>query len=206
MIRLLLTTLTALTLASTAASAQGQGCPPRGPTIELLACFAERFGETPAHVGLNPAGQLVQILVNRETGTWTTVVSTPQGESGVVAVGTDWADIPNIPAPRHDRNTGFTPIHLWYGELRQPGTNWKCCGEDDCDPFPYRHNDSETGYELFIAGRWWPVNPEVVVGMFSPDGEAHACCFPSGCEAKASALPQGAELYFRCVVLPGQGV
>jgi hypothetical protein len=98
--------------------------------------------------------------------------------------------------------SGQTLAHDWYSELSRPGVG-SCCGGDDCAPYPHRTTPGETGYELFIRGQWWPVPASVVIGMFSPDGQAHACCYyygaKGGCDSRDPVV-------FRCVVLPGQGV
>jgi hypothetical protein len=94
--------------------------------------------------------------------------------------------------------------HDWYSELKN-AQGAICCGDKDCAPYPHRTTPGETGYELFIGGRWWPVAQDEVIGLFSPDGQAHACCYPGGCEEKARSNPLPGTL-FRCVVLPGQGV
>lgn len=92
--------------------------------------------------------------------------------------------------------------HDWYDELDAPDGR-RCCGDKDCAPYLHRSTPGNIGYELFVLGKWWPVPPEAIVGMFSPDGLAHACCFyghgQTGCEAREPVV-------FRCVILPGQGV
>ena len=90
--------------------------------------------------------------------------------------------------------------HSWYDELANDSRQ-QCCGDDDCAPYPYRATPGELGYELFIREKWWPVPQRAILGMFSPDGNAHACCFygsasNNGCEAREPVV-------FRCVVLPG---
>lgn len=92
--------------------------------------------------------------------------------------------------------------HDWYDELEAPDGR-RCCGGNDCAPYPYRTTPGELSYELFVRDRWWQVPPDRILGMFSPDGLAHACCFYGygkiGCEAQDPVI-------FRCVILPGQGV
>lgn len=93
--------------------------------------------------------------------------------------------------------------HDWYEGLQVPEGGSPCCGDKDCAPYPHRSTPGETQYELFIRGEWWPVPQDRVLGMFSPDGQAHACCFyghgSTGCDARDPVA-------FRCVILPGQGV
>lgn len=98
--------------------------------------------------------------------------------------------------------TGAAEAHDWYADLWSD-SGIKCCGRNDCAPYPYRTTPGEMQYELFIMGKWWPVPTEAILGMFSPDGLAHACCYYGyakvGCEVQE-------PVSFRCVILPGQGV
>ena len=99
---------------------------------------------------------------------------------------------------------GAAPVlaHDWYSDLQVPGNGGPCCGDEDCAPYPHRSSPGETSYELFIRGKWWPVPQDRVLGMFSPDGLSHACCFyghgKTGCEKEDPVV-------FRCVILPGRG-
>jgi hypothetical protein len=99
--------------------------------------------------------------------------------------------------------------HDWYADLIVPGTTEsRCCGgaepDPDCAPYPHRSTNGELSWELFINGRWWPVPPEKIVQMYSPDGQAHACCWKVGAVHQGCTAMDPVE--FRCVVLPGQGV
>jgi hypothetical protein len=97
--------------------------------------------------------------------------------------------------------SGLTYAHDWYSELKQPGTNSRCCGDQDCAPYPYRMNESETAWEAFILGKWWPIPPDKILKeVDSPDGQLHACCYygwtkENNCEAVD-------PVKFRCVVVP----
>jgi hypothetical protein len=90
--------------------------------------------------------------------------------------------------------------HDWYEgvQLEREGKEpLDCCGERDCAPYPHRSTPGELGYEVQIKGKWYAIDPESVVGEFSPDGQVHVCCL-DGCEAYVD--PQ-----IRCVILPGHG-
>lgn len=52
------------------------GCGPRG---EVLARLGHGFGEAPALRGIDGDGNMMELLVNWRTGTWTVVITTPQG-------------------------------------------------------------------------------------------------------------------------------
>lgn len=101
--------------------------------------------------------------------------------------------------------SGQVLAHDWYSDLKNSKGSL-CCGGDDCAPYPYRHTPGETGYELLINGRWWPVPSEAVLGMFSPDDQAHACCFYGNARGTKNGCEAREPVSFRCVVLPGQGV
>jgi hypothetical protein len=81
--------------------------------------------------------------------------------------------------------------HDWYrGLLSRRGDS--CCDERDCRPVPYRPNAQTGREEIKANGRWWPVDYDVVLGVPTPDGGAHACW------NKPRGRPN-----FRCVILPG---
>lgn len=71
------------------AAAQGTPC---GSWAEIRAHLLDRFGERLAGTGLTPSGQLLAILVNPETGTWTALALQPDGSACGLTAGTDWAD------------------------------------------------------------------------------------------------------------------
>lgn len=90
--------------------------------------------------------------------------------------------------------------HDWYEDVqleREGKEPLDCCGERDCAPYRHRSTPGELGYEVQIKGKWYTIDPESVVGEFSPDGQVHVCCL-DGCEAYEH--PQ-----IRCVILPGHG-
>jgi hypothetical protein len=77
--------LSAFFLATGHASAQqNRNCAPRAVVVEKL---ATQFGESRQSMGLGGNNQVVEIFASAETGSWTIVVSTPQGISCVVAAG-----------------------------------------------------------------------------------------------------------------------
>jgi hypothetical protein len=90
--------------------------------------------------------------------------------------------------------------HDWYADVqleREGKEPLDCCGEKDCAPYRHRSSPGELGYEVQIKGKWYAIDPESVVGEFSPDGQVHVCCL-DGCQTYAH--PQ-----IRCVILPGHG-
>ena len=80
-------------LASTA-MAQGQPqCNERDNVLELL---AKKYKETPIAAGVTNTGGLVEVLTDHKSGTWTIIVTTPQGMSCLVAAGEGWRNMEQI--------------------------------------------------------------------------------------------------------------
>ncbi len=46
------------------------------------------------------AGSIIEFFVNAETGTWTAIITNPNGQACIVGAGTDWtpiaADVPGV--------------------------------------------------------------------------------------------------------------
>ncbi len=74
-------------LVASTASAQSQLCNERDWVLELL---AKKYKESPVAGGVTNTGGLVQVLTDGKSGTWTIIVTTPQGISCVVAAGEGW--------------------------------------------------------------------------------------------------------------------
>lgn len=88
MTRLLLAA--AIALAASSASAQQMRCGNRDSMVEHL---ARKYGETPRSIGFQQGRGLVEQFANAETGTWTILVTTPQGMSCLMAAGSNWRAI-----------------------------------------------------------------------------------------------------------------
>lgn len=73
-------------LASSAAAAQPQ-CNERAHVLDLL---AKKYKEAPVAAGVTNSGGLVEVLTDAKGGTWTIIVTTPQGMSCLVAAGEGW--------------------------------------------------------------------------------------------------------------------
>jgi len=67
-----------------AGAVNAQSCAPRDAMIEGL---ATKFGEHPVSRGINGRGAMIEMLANQETGTWTAIVTAPDGQSCVAASG-----------------------------------------------------------------------------------------------------------------------
>jgi len=61
-------------------------CPTRSRVISYL---AEAYDEAPIAIGMANNGDLIEILNNPSGGTWTILVTSPEGRSCLVAAGRD---------------------------------------------------------------------------------------------------------------------
>ncbi len=81
-------------LIATTAMAQAQPqCNERDNVLELL---AKKYQETPIAAGVTNTGGLVEVLTDIKSGTWTIIVTTPQGMSCLVAAGEGWRNMEQI--------------------------------------------------------------------------------------------------------------
>lgn len=75
-------------VSSTAAAAPSPSqCNDRKQVIDLL---AQKYKESPVAAGVTNNGGLVEVLTDGKGGTWTIIVTTPQGVSCLVAAGEGW--------------------------------------------------------------------------------------------------------------------
>ncbi len=79
-------------LVASTAMAQPQ-CNERENVLELL---AKKYQETPIAAGVTNTGGLVEVLTDTKGGTWTIIVTTPQGMSCLVAAGEGWRNMEQI--------------------------------------------------------------------------------------------------------------
>ena len=95
---LLIAGLSALLLGSVSspvvAQATNNRCIPRANALSQLDA---QYKERPVSIGLAATGAVVEVLAS-ETGTWTILLTTPQGVSCVIAVGNFWEDLPKTKA------------------------------------------------------------------------------------------------------------
>ena len=70
-------------------SAQSPDCLARDSLAKLL---EERYSETPVAAGLEAGGRLIELFISADSASWTMVMTTPAGESCVIAVGNHWMD------------------------------------------------------------------------------------------------------------------
>ena len=150
-----------------------------------------KHGETfRFQIGLSSKGFLVEVFIDIDDGSYTIVAKHPDKRGCILDVGKH--NGVHIPEPKP--SIRYIPVHEWYRGLRSPRSN-NCCNDRDCRPVPYRSSPGSSEHEIFINGAWMRVPHDAIVGMFSPDGQTHACWSGSG-----------ASPYIRCVILPGMGV
>lgn len=74
-------------MAAGPALAQGGVCGPRDAIVERL---QEKYGETRQSMGLQSNNGVVEIFASDESGTWTILVTLPNGMTCLVAAGEAW--------------------------------------------------------------------------------------------------------------------
>ena len=80
-------TLAALTALTGPALAQGAHCGPRDVVIGQL---DTSYGEKLVGGGLQDPDAVLELWISPESGSWTILMSRPDGTSCIVAAGTDW--------------------------------------------------------------------------------------------------------------------
>ncbi len=82
----------ALAFGSVATSANAQSmCATRDTMVGQL---SGKYGETPQGSGLNSTTKMLEIWASEATGTWTILVTDPNGTSCIMAAGKDWYNFP----------------------------------------------------------------------------------------------------------------
>ncbi len=91
MFRLMSTLLCLLGMVLVSASVHAQErCGERSKFVELM---ETRFGETHQAFGITSEGTMVELFAS-PSGTWTLVLSLPNGSSCLIGAGTDWTETP----------------------------------------------------------------------------------------------------------------
>jgi hypothetical protein len=65
--------------------------------VNVLKILDQKHKEAPASLGVTVSGEVVEVLVS-EKGTWTIIVTTPNGVSCLVAAGESWENIERVAA------------------------------------------------------------------------------------------------------------
>ena len=92
--RAILFSLVALVAFLLAAPAMAQGsCDDRTSVLETL---ARKYQEAPIAAGITSSGGLVEVLSDGTGGTWTIIITSPQGLSCLVAAGEGWRSVHEV--------------------------------------------------------------------------------------------------------------
>ncbi len=78
--------------ASLPAAAQQQRCTKRPDIVRHL---AKKFSETPVAIGLSGSGGVVEVL-SSESGSWTIIITMPDGNSCLIAAGENWEHVTTV--------------------------------------------------------------------------------------------------------------
>ncbi len=97
----ILSLTTAAALASIPSVVQAQQMTPRGPVCgertALVGQLKGKYSELPKSMGLAANGSVLEILTAK-TGTWTVLVTSPQGITCLIAAGEHWEDMEQLKA------------------------------------------------------------------------------------------------------------
>ena len=77
--------------ASTSASAQ-TSCGPREQLVKIL---ADQYKEDPVGIGLAQPGQVLEVFAS-SAGTWTMVMTMPDGKACMIAAGDNWEMVTRV--------------------------------------------------------------------------------------------------------------
>ncbi len=76
--------------------AQAQACPAQSADRQnVVKVLAERYGEAPTSMGLGSNGHVVEVF-SSDSGSWTLIVTAPNGRSCMMASGQAWENLPVI--------------------------------------------------------------------------------------------------------------
>lgn len=79
-----------LAVLAQAGHAQAASCGERSKVIKSL---AQKYGETRQGIGLGRNNGVMEIYASSETGTWTILITTPNGQSCLVAAGESFENL-----------------------------------------------------------------------------------------------------------------
>ncbi len=79
--------------ASLPATAQQQRCTKRPDIVRHL---AKKFAEAPVAIGLAVGGGIIEVLSSEKGGSWTIIITMPDGTSCVIAAGQNWEQITTV--------------------------------------------------------------------------------------------------------------
>lgn len=75
------------------ATAQAQACTKRPDVIGHL---AEQYSEAPIAIGLTNNGGVIEVLSSAKGGSWTIIITLPDGNSCLIAAGESWEHVKTV--------------------------------------------------------------------------------------------------------------
>jgi hypothetical protein len=96
MLKILALSASLALIAHSAAAQTAQGRPQCNDRKQVLDLLAQKYKEAPVASGVTNNGGLVEVLTDAKGGTWTIIVTTPQGVSCLVAAGEGWRKMEQI--------------------------------------------------------------------------------------------------------------
>ena len=84
-------------VAQQASAQQNRNCAPREAGVERL---ATTYGESRQSVGLGEQGVMIETFASSDTGTWTITLTTPNGQTCLVASGQSWEQLAEALPPQ----------------------------------------------------------------------------------------------------------
>lgn len=75
------------------AAAQQPACTARTDVISHL---GKKYKENPAAIGLANNGGVIEVLSSKKGGTWTIIITMPNGMSCMIAAGENWQAVPKV--------------------------------------------------------------------------------------------------------------
>jgi len=76
-------------------AAADRNCSTRANVLRQL---SNKYSESPTAIGRAENGGVIEVLTSTEGGTWTIIITMPDGTSCMVAAGQDWETLPKIRA------------------------------------------------------------------------------------------------------------
>lgn len=84
------------TVAVTPAFAGQHGGPTCDKRPAVMSQLENKYSEKPVAIGVANNGGVVEVLTTKEGGTWTIVITLPNGMTCLVAAGEDWESFPKV--------------------------------------------------------------------------------------------------------------
>jgi len=97
MIKLAISLGLTVLVAQQVSAQQNRNCAPREAVVDRL---ATTYGESRQSIGLGEQGVMIETFASANTGTWTITVTTPNGQTCLVASGQSWEQLAEALPPQ----------------------------------------------------------------------------------------------------------